>query len=249
MKKLLKSLHKFYVLNKKGWILFGVFLLIYLIWCALPSIYHLLITLKIGVIIETIKFLYGLIKGLLSTLVTGVFFYLIVDAWNEKIQTKNELNYIRHCYKEMKKDILEDMVLSSYDYAMPPRFDKIINEHYLSPKMAQTYFSQDRFQKMVMSLDDKSWSNIVRKIGWFLEKFDHISYKFLKNGDPAIINVFDSIQDLKFKIEDINESRAINWAEASTLKSFNPLYLLFCNEIDGEDPFLKKLNEQLDKFL
>lgn len=248
MLNLKRTIIKYYTINRSTWKMFGVVLLIYLLYSLLPNILYYLSKSLYKKLIP-IKFLYSIIKELVAVLVTGIFFYLIYSVRDEIRKTKNELSFIIFSYKEMKKEILKQMILAEHNGLKPVNFDKIISEIYLDPKAAQNYFSQDRFFKIFNNLNELSIKSIVRRMQFFSQKLYGIGYKFVENGDDSLISILDIIKEYEWQVDEwINGSMGFDWSEAMNLKSCNPLYVMFCQEIDGKDPNLQIMLTLKEKY-
>ena len=220
-------------------------MLTYIVWAGLPKINHWFIGISMP---NGFSFFYHLIKELLSNLVGSVFFYLVFETWNEKTKINNELTYIIYSYKQIKKDILEQMIMAEYGGLRPRDTEDIVDKLYLSPKVAQEYFSQERFKAMWENLDDSPMRTIIRKMRFFLEQLDNLSHKFVENGDFSLRHIFNEVREMEDRIEEGGIPFA--WFSDLEYKSKHPLYKLFCQKIGagGQDPYIQILTLVLEKY-
>jgi hypothetical protein len=228
-------------LDQEAFYFFLKSLILYVVWNLLPYLIDIIFGKKeYAKIIECI---YNLIKELMGSNVMGSFFYLVFNAWQEKSQIKNELNYAIYLYGQLKINIFKEMILVQYNGAVPENIEQLIQINCANPEKAQQYFSYKTFFKINENLDKPCLLNIIQEMDLFLEEFNKISYQFIKNGNFHLQAVFNEIKRMKFviraKLEDeVSEIMAFDWTDELILKSKDPLYRLFCEEDKGKDPRL-----------
>lgn len=228
-----------------------------LIWCQLLSLLPFLcpsflrkLFACLGINKTVISIYYDIIRELSVALAAGIFFYLIFEVRNEKTKIKNQLNYSIYKYKQMKREILEKIILAEYEGLKPQNFDTLVEKNYLCPKEAQKYLTKNRLDQMINNLDDKPLRAISRHFQFFLESFHDVNYEFVQKEDFSLEIVFSTIKNMQWHIEEwlAGDNRVIDWSENAYPKSGNPFYVLFCQENDGEDPILESMLKALQKY-
>ncbi len=197
-----------------------------------------------------IKICYGIVKELCAALTTSTFFYMVFETWQESSKIKNELNYIIYVYKQMKYDVLEEMISFERNYRSPKDMDALIEKIYLNPKEAREYLNLDKFNSIVSGLDEQSLRTVGRDLQFFLDSMHNLNYEFIRKGTPLLQQIFVRIKNLQAQIEERVETGAINlmWTENYVPQSNHPLYELFCWGTDDKDPIHEGLLKVLGKY-
>jgi hypothetical protein len=216
-------------------------LAIYALFSLIPAIYHLFTDYQVP---SFVKFIYHTVKEILGNVVGGIAFYIAFETRMERSRLKYELKYVIHTYEQMKKDILERMIIFELtESTTQETVDKIYN----NPTAAREYFSQDRFLRIYNNMDDSDIKFITRKMRFFLSQLDPLSYKFLEKGNDSLKNIFHDIQDMEARLD---EGAAYDWITPSKESSNHPLYQLFCRKVVGgsEDPYCQMLMQIKDRY-
>jgi len=174
---------------------------------------------------KILKALYDLFKNYVTALSTGLFFYLTFNLWQEKFKAKNELSNILIEYKEMKKDVLEEMLLAESDPYGNPKIDELCEELCLNPQAASDYFTEEIFFKTCENLDENRMRNIRFTLRLFLDDFHNAKNESLKNGSSSLAIVY---KDIAYILQKLTEEIPFYWEAEQSCPSNHPLYILFC---------------------